>query len=636
MNPLTRNFAGALVALACLHPLPAQQSPVPDAVKMRAHALEVDKRIAAHFQKHGLTVPADADAGTLLRRTYLVAVGRIPTLEETRAYLADTAPDKHARLVETLMASPGYTSHMTNWLGDLLRIKDDFTNNVSAAPYVRYLRESVASNKPWHQLSAELLTAEGDGWNGSPQVGYFVRDKGMPLDNVANTMRIFLGTRMECAQCHDHPFARWERRDFYELAAFFHGIGGKNESVQREAERIARGDKEGRDKKPEDRQLADLISYLGGNAHYFTVSGGGRGNIPLPEDYQYRDAKPGEIVAARAPYGPTMRMSSRREGDDGRKRFVKWMTDPENPQFSQLIANRMWKRVMGLGIVEPADEFVPASQTPAPELTNYLTLLMRELGHDLRAFQQVLLLTRTFRFDTNPKQSEPNAPASLAGRQINRLSAEQIWDSLIVLAAGDPDALPVRSFGDSVVYRGKVLKGGELTMAKLQADLLAIRDSKDYIRYARELLDSSSGAGNGEMMMSGGRLGKGIKGLARASELPNPPPGDHFLRRFGASDREVIEGGSKEGTVPQVLALVNGEVQRLLVENSEARIFKQLAEAPDDEARVRLLFLATLAREPDPGELDLMLLHVAEAGPGRAWRNLLASLLCTHEFLFLR
>lgn len=636
MTPIPRIFAGACAAILCSQPLPAQQPAAPDVAKLRAHALEVDKRVAAHFQKHGLEVPADADPGTLLRRTYLVAVGRIPTLEETRTYLDDTSPDKHARLVEKLMASPGYTSHMSNWLGDLLRVKDQFTDNVSAAPYVHYLRESVAANKPWDKLSAELLTAEGDGWNGSPQVGYFVRDKGMPLDNVANTMRIFLGTRMECAQCHDHPFDRWERRDFYELAAFFHGIEGKNESVQREAERIARGDGEGRDEKPEDRQLADLIRYLGGNAHYFTVAGGGRGNIPLPSDYQYRDGKPGDVVPARAPYGPTMRMSARREGDDGRQRFVKWMIDPENPQFSQLIANRMWKRIMGRGIFEPADEFIPASQTIAPDLTSHLTSLMRDLGHDLRAFQQVLLLTRTFRFDTNPNDTEANQPASLNGRQISRLAAEQIWDSLLVLAAGDPDALPTRSFSDSVVYRGKTLKGGELTMARLQADLLAIRDPKDYLRYARELLDSSSaGGGNAEMMMGGGGA-KALKGLARASELPSPPPGDHFLRRFGASDREVIEGGSQEGTVPQVLALVNGEVQKLLVENPEAEIFRHLAAAPDDEARVRLLFLATLAREPDPQEMDLMLLHVAEAGPERAWRNLLASLLCTHEFLFLR
>lgn len=637
MPPLSRILAGAIFVLVGAQTLPAQQKSAPDAAKLRAYALEVDKRVAAHFQKHGLTVPADADPGTLLRRTYLVAVGRIPTLEEARAYLADSSPDKHARLVERLMVSPGYTSHMSNWLGDLLRVKDQFTTNISAAPYVHYLRESVAANKPWAQLSAELLTAEGDGWNGAPQVGYFVRDKGMPLDNVANTMRIFLGTRMECAQCHDHPFGDWERRDFYELAAFFHGIKGKNEAVQREARRIARGDAEGegRRQKQEDRQLADLIDYLGGNAHYFTVAGGGRGNIPLPADYQYRDGKPGDVVAARAPFGPTMRMSSRREGDDGRKRFVKWMTDPENPQFSQIIANRMWKRVMGRGLHEPVDEYVPAAESISPDLTNHMTSLMRELGHDLRAFQQVLLLTRTFRFDTSPSQTEANTPASLAGRPIARLAAEQIWDSLLVLVAGDPDALPVRSFGDRVIYRGKVLKGGELTMAKLQSDLLTIKDPADYIRYARELLDSASGGAQSGMMMSGGGPSP-IHGLARASELPMPAPGDHFLRRFGASDREVIEGGSREGTVPQVLALVNGEVQNLLVENAKAEIFRHLAAAPDDEARVRVLFLATLAREPDSAEIDLMLLHVAEAGPDRAWRNLLASLLCTHEFLFLR
>ncbi len=650
MPPLIRILAGAFALTVCggwvLAQSPSRPVPSPgtkplvdkakSAEALRAAALEVDKRMAAHFQKHKLPVPADADESTLLRRTYLVAVGRIPTLEETREYLADTSLEKHARLVEKLMASDGYTSHTINWLADLLRVKDQFTDNISAGPYVKYLRETVASNKPWDQLSAELLTAEGDGWNGSPQVGYFVRDKGMPLDNTANTLRIFLGTRMECAQCHDHPLARWSRRDFYELAAFFHGIQGKNETVHREAARETRGDESTRRQPTFDRSLYDLINFVGENAHYYTVAGGGRGNIPLPADYQYRDGKPGEVVAARAPYGPTMRMSARREGDDGRQRFVKWMTNPENPQFTQMIANRMWKRVMGRGLVEPVDEFVPASQSPAPELVEFLNDLMRKLNYDLRAFQHTLLLTRSFRFATNPEQVDGNSPKAFGGRQINRLSAEQIWDSLLVLTVGDPDKnLPQREFGDSVVFRGKVLRPGQLTMSQLQRDLLAIESSKKYIDYMKALLKDGGSNGASESMMMGGARAPS-NGLARASELPNPPPGDHFLRRFGMSDREVIEGGSREGTVPQVLALMNGEVQRLVVENASSDLFRKLAAEPDDESRVRAMFLAVLSRHPDPEEIDLMLLQIQQAGSENGWRNMLAALLCTHEFMFMR
>ena len=622
----------AVAALPCLAQ-PAAPAPAKDTATLRAAALEVDKRMAAHFKKHNLPVPANADDATLLRRTYLVAVGRIPTLQESRAYLADTAPDKHALLVERLLASPGYASHMTNWLFDLLRVKDDFTGNVSAAPYVHYLRDAVADNKPWDDLAAELLTAEGEGWNGAPEVGYYVRDKGMPLDNTANTMRIFLGTRMECAQCHDHPFARWGRRDFYELAAFFHGIEAKNDSVQNEAANATRI--KDREASPADRELYELVNTLGGSAHYFTVGGGGRGNIPLPQDYQYRDGKPGEVVPARAPYGPSMRMSARREGDDGRLRFVKWMVDADNPQFTQIIANRMWKRVMGRGLSEPVDEFVPPAQTMTPELALYLDTLMRQLHFDLRAFQHALLLTRSFRFDTNPRQAEGNSPDAFTGRPLQRLSAEQIWDSLLVLAAGNPDeALPRRTFGDAVVFRGKVIRPGALTMAKLQADLTGMKSAEDYVAYMRKLRDNTGGT-SGESM-AGTNTGKSPGGLARASELPFPPPGDHFLRRFGASDREVIEGSSKEGTVPQVLALLNGEVQSLLIANPAADLIKQLAAEGDDTARVRAMFLAVLTREPCAEELDFMLLQIEESGPERGWRNMLAALLCTHEFLFLR
>jgi hypothetical protein len=136
------------------------------------------------------------------------------------------------------------------------------------------------------------------------------------------------------------------------------------------------------------------------------------------------------------------------------------------------------------------------------------------------------------------------------------------------------------------------------------------------------------------MMMQGGKPAGG--GLVRASELPYPPPGDHFLRRFGASDREVIEGATKEGAVPQVLSLVNGEAQKILVENPAAAIFKALEKEPGDEARVRALFLSVFTREPEAAELDMMLLQLAATGPERGWRNMLAALLCTHEFLFLR
>ena len=629
--------AGFLL-LASAHITFAQTTPAPsaavvDARSLRASALEVDKHMAAHYRKFKLPVPANADDLTLLRRTYLVAVGRIPSLEEVRAYTADSRPDKHARLVESLLASPGYASHMTNWLMDLLRVKDEFNDSVSAAPYVHYLRDAVASNKPWHTLSTELLTAEGQGWNGAPATGYFVRDKGMPLDNTANTMRIFLGSRMECAQCHDHPYAKWTRKDFYELAAFFHGIDGDNDSVRQEALSLTGGREASAT--PEQQALYDAIQRVAGDAHYFSIVGGGSGNIPIPSDYQYRNAKPGEVIGARAPFGPSKRMSARREGDDGRKRFVAWMLDPENPQFTQTIANRMWKRIMGRGLYEPIDEFIPPAQTISPELMAYLNGLMKQLGYDLRAFQQVLLLTRSFRFDTNPNLAEGSDPNTMAGRQLERLGAEQIWDSLLVLAKGDKDIdRPLRQLNPTVTYQGKALQPGTLTMAKLQRDLLDIDSGRAYLAYMKDLL-ADNGTGSGGQMMQSSQSGQN-DGLVRASELPYPPHGDHFLRRFGASSREVIEGNTREGTVPQVLSLVNGEAQTLLVENPSAAIIQALAKEPTDQARLEALFLAVLTRPPTPEEVDMLLLAIDEVGTERGWRNILSAMLCTHEFLFLR
>lgn len=639
MNPRITGL-GLALCLALATPLPAvfeeKKPDRSDPSVLASLALEVDREVGAFYRARGVEVPADADASTLLRRTYLVVAGRIPTLEEARAYLADTSADRHARLVGQLIASPGYRSHMTNWLFDLLRVREHFTSTVSAAPYLHYLRQSIEANKPWDQLTSELLTAEGQGWNGAPEVGYYVRDKGMPLDNTANTMRIFAGTRMECAQCHDHPYEEWSRRDFFELAAFFHGSRSLRENVHREAMRETRGDRDAGKVSRHDRELHDFVRTVAGDAHYLSLAGGGLGHIPLPEDYQYRDGDPGEKVGARSPFGPSLRMSTRRDGDDGRQRFVAWLVDPENPRFAQTIANRMWQRVMGRGLYEPVDEFIEPEKTLNPRLMHTLTGLMRKLDYDLRAFQQVLLLTRTFRFATNPQHVPGNAPESLAGRQLKRMTAEQIWDSLVGLARGNPDATVGKPVLDQRVrFRGRIIAAGE-TMGRMQEDLLAIDRLPEYLRYLRGMMKNDGKAeGPASMnMMDGGGRKKG--GLIRASELPAPAPGDHFLRRFGQSDREVIEGGSVAGTVPQMLALLNGEVQQLLVENPKSHIFRRLKEMPGEEERLEAMFLATLSRHPTPDEEDMMLLAILESGEEDGWRNILSALLCTHEFLFVR
>ena len=191
------------------------------------------------------------------------------------------------------MDSDGYRSHMTNWLFDIFRVQDKL-NGPPAYPYVEYIYKSGEQNKPWNQMTSMNCSLQKvlSGKNGA--VGYYLRDLGMELDNLSNTMRIFSGTRMECAQCHDDPFGEYERRDFYELAAFT--------SDQREYQQLHLARPHSRSSAPNGTDKTDFgrfFRYLGDDVHVGSLASGGAGRIALPDDYQYRDGDPGEMVGGK-------------------------------------------------------------------------------------------------------------------------------------------------------------------------------------------------------------------------------------------------------------------------------------------------------------------------------------------------
>jgi hypothetical protein len=447
-------------------------------------------------------------------------------------------------------------------------------------------------------------------------------------------MRVFLGTRMECAQCHDDPYGATERHDFYQLAAFTHGqttVGQNNmESLWRE---LRDGDRS----QSEEYRLAQV---LWDRVYGMSLGGGGVGQIPLPADYQYRDATPGEVVGARTPFGQTVRMSEKRVESDGRKKLATWIVAKTADQFPAVIANRMWKRVMGNGVYEPVDEFIPADKSTYPDLVRFLGTLMVELNYDLRAFQHVLLLTRTFQFGANPNPSSIEGGDDFHGRKIERLSSEQIWDSLITLAAGDPDKQPARSLDNRIFVGGRPVLVGKKDMTQLSKEVLALKSEDELRSYFsklfKEVQSASSGSENpGSMMAMNAVRTYNKDAKVRASELPSPAPRDHFLYLFGASDREVVDAFSREPNVGQVLSLMNGFVQRELVNKPSAHLYKSLEGATTDKEKVRRLYIAVLNRPPSGEEMSWMLDEVQKQGDA-GYRNIVSALVMSSEFLFLQ
>jgi hypothetical protein len=474
-------------------------------------------------------------------------------------------------------------------------------------------------------------------------VGYYIRDKGMPLDNLSNTMRLFLGTRMECAQCHDDPFNDWERMDFFRLAAFTNGQGEMNRHVFDPIWNKIRQENE------RGTPTYNLYDFIGNNIYYATLAGPGNGRIKLPNDYQYNDGDPGEMIAAKTPkdhsFAKGLKMSDRKNADDGRENFAEWVTDPQNDRYVTTITNRMWKRIVGTGLYEPVDEYIEPREHTSPELTRYLNKLMQELNYDLRAFQQILMLTRVYAFASSEHELMPGEKPIFDGRKIDRMSAEQYWDSLVTLVAGNPDKLPTRGKSKYVKY-GKA----KLDMKTVQSEIMAITDPQEFKRYADKLFDRvQSGETIGPKaksmekmdkmekdmsmeMMSNTNNGGALKGIARASELRSPAPNGHVLQMFGQSDRLLLDSAIKEANTTQVLSMMNGAVEKLVVANRDAHIYA-LSEGSEKD-RIRALFYGILSRAPSESEMQLMETEVEERSR-KGYRNIVSALVNSREFIFV-
>jgi hypothetical protein len=200
-------------------------APVDPALRDQAirSAAKIDEIVEAALKKGNVNPNEPTTDEQFVRRAYLDIVGTIPTSKQADSFIRSTNPNKRVNLVDQLLNRAGYGSQMYNWMADMLRLVDRVDGFTYIRPYSDWVKESIRDNAPWNEMVHDMLTAEGQVWD-NPAAGFYVRDQGMPLDNLNNSIRMFLGTRIGCAQCHDHPFDRWTQKEFYQLAAFVGGI----------------------------------------------------------------------------------------------------------------------------------------------------------------------------------------------------------------------------------------------------------------------------------------------------------------------------------------------------------------------------------------------------------------------------
>lgn len=597
-----------------------------DVAAITQWSTRLDALVDARLARLGRAAPPVASDNVFLRRAWLDLAGRGPTRAEAEVFLTDSAPQRRARLIDGLVSSPAYLSRQFNWWADLLRVQSRLQDRLPGQPWAVWLKEQLAANTPYDRLVTAMLTATGPALApGNGATGWRLRDAGMPLDHLAITMRTFLGTDFGCAQCHDHPYEKWTRLEFYQLAAYDHGV-----DLNKSTKGLGNGKQLKEKVANEPPEVRNMVRELT-RGLYSSVSGNGDGKITLPVDWKQDGGAPGDSATAAVPFGTSPATTSKHTA----AAFAAWVTAPDNPRFARLIANRMWQQAFGTGLIEPIDRFGDDAQGSEPALLSAVAELVVASGFDLQVVQRVLRRTNAYG-RAAVDDSEPVLPRRRA------LTAEQVWDSLAVMVEGAPERQAATSTAATDFYaQHQKLDADELLdLAKTMVD------ARSDQRQVRKQLDQARRKGpKADIPALEARLAKleatadpldlrpdGPGGaVRRASDLPQPAPPGHPMRVLGQSDRLLPDNGSTAPTVPQALLLLNGLVDNAVL-RADVAMAKDLDAAPSEAERVRRAFRWILVREPTAAELGVL-------GPGprdrRAWADVVWALINHTEFRFL-
>jgi hypothetical protein len=622
-----------------------------------------DRLVDDYHRTRGTKLNAPLTDEVFLRRVYLDVAGRIPSPEESDRFLQSTAPDKRARLIDELLDGEGYVSHTFNWKADQLRL---VTKGFPGQPgwiYDEWVREAIRSRMPYDEFVRRLVTAEGYLWeNGA--VGFYLRDLGMPLDHMSNLTRVFLGTRIECAQCHDHPFEPITQKDFYGLAAYTFGVSNLYSSAGYSTDNVRHWDALQAQLNTMDAPEALRQAVSETVAPLKRLTRDTENRLTFPETYA-EPALRGKPVEMHTPFGDQAPATL----ENRRQVLADWMTSPRNPRFARNIANRLFKRVMGIGLIEPVDSLSPVNRPEQPELLAFLAEATSRLGFDERAVLAVMLNSRLYQSESDRQEWEPGRPFALRGPLLRRLSAEQLWDSILVLLVEDLDERKpldadqereirarfntlTHMTADELMERSKVwmefrkeLRRHALELDEQKAAVAEATkrgDAAEAARLTKEHLAKNEAFDRRKNEIYAVRLAptretdprwvKLAPSLIRASELPIPIALGHFLRQFGQSDRREIDAFNRDPNITHSLALMNGELTKDLLE-PHGYLRQSVASVTDDDAKVRALFQAILVRRPTAGELE-QCRGLLKAGP-TAEADLIWALVNSPEFLFL-
>ncbi len=372
-------FGGKVSVCSVSVPLGAPVDSLPPAKNF------IDQHVFANLKQIGVPPSPICDDSTFLRRVSLDIAGRLPTLEETKLFLADKSPDKRDHAIEALINSPDYADYFANkWTALLKNQRSDNADITANFAFHAWMRDNLLANTPYDQIVRQILASTGTIVS-NPPVAWYKRVK-EPTAQLEDVAQLFLGVRMQCAQCHHHPFEKWTQAEYYHLAAFFSQIGRKPTAIAGE----------------------DLIFHKRGVAqteHRKTL-------------VMLKPAGLGEPELDIAP------------DDDPRLALVDWMSKKDNPFFAKSLVNRYWKHFFKRGLVEPEDDLRDTNPPTNPDLFDALAKHFTDSGYDLKSVVRLITQSHTYQLSAMPNEHNAVDLQAFSHFYPKRMTAEVLLDSI--------------------------------------------------------------------------------------------------------------------------------------------------------------------------------------------------------------
>ncbi len=357
----------------------------------------IDELLFKNWRELGMPPSTPCDDATFLRRVTVDIVGRLPTLDETSAFLKNSDADRNEKLVDRLLASEDYAYHFASKWSSVLRNrrKSDKDDPKITRAFHTWIKDSLHTNLPFDRFVRDVLTVTGK-QSVNPQVVWY-REVPKINDQVEDVAQLFLGQRITCARCHHHPFEKWSQQDYWGLAAFFSRVEFKGPAAPKK-------DK-GKEPTP------------GTGMEVFHKPGLAQALNPRTNAM----VKPMGLGAKELTLAPEV---------DPRGKLVDWMTSTDNPYFARTLANRYWKHFFGRGLVEPEDDMRVTNPPSHPELLDGLAKHFTDTKYDLKKLVRAICTSHVYRLSAEPNEHNGDDTRNFTRFQPRRLSAEVLLDSI--------------------------------------------------------------------------------------------------------------------------------------------------------------------------------------------------------------